>query len=38
VNECPTGAIQLVGMEPLPKEPKVAAPKPEVKVETAKNE
>ncbi len=38
VNECPTGAIQLVGMEPLPKEPKVTAPKPEVKVETAKNE
>ncbi len=22
VNECPTGAIKLVGMEPLPKEPK----------------
>lgn len=31
VNECPTGAIKLVGMEPLPKEPKVApAPKPAV--------
>lgn len=28
VNECPTGAIRLVGMEPLPKEPKApAAPK-----------
>ena len=24
VNECPTGAIRLVGMEPLPKEPKAA--------------
>lgn len=30
VNECPTGAIHLVGMDPLPKEPKVApAPKPQ---------
>ena len=32
VNECPTGAIVLKGMEPLPKEPKApaapAAPKP----------
>lgn len=29
VNECPTNAIRLVGMEPLPKEPKSApAPKP----------
>ena len=29
VNECPTGAIRLVGMEPLPKAPKTpAAPKP----------
>ncbi len=29
VNECPTGAIRLVGMEPLPKEPKApAAAKP----------
>ena len=28
VNECPTGAIKLVGMDPLPKEPKApAAPK-----------
>ena len=28
VNECPTGAIRLVGMDPLPKEPKApAAPK-----------
>lgn len=27
VNECPTGVIRLVGMEPLPKEPK-AAPAP----------
>ena len=28
VNECPTGAIKLVGMEPLPKEPKTpVAPK-----------
>ena len=25
VNECPTGAIRLVGMEPLPKEPKAPA-------------
>ena len=25
VNECPTGAISLIGMEPLPKEPKPAA-------------
>ncbi len=25
VNECPTGAIKLVNMEPLPKEPKEAA-------------
>ena len=24
VNECPTGAIRLVGMDPLPKEPKAA--------------
>ena len=30
VNECPTGAIKLVNMEPLPKEPKAApaTPKP----------
>ena len=28
VNECPTGAIKLVNMEPLPKEPKTPAPKP----------
>ena len=28
VNECPTGAIRLVGMDPLPKEPRPAAPKP----------
>ena len=42
VNECPTGAIQIVNMERLPKEPKVVAPKveakAEAKVETAKNE
>ena len=30
VNECPTGAITLVGMDPLPKEPK-AAPAPAAK-------
>lgn len=28
VNECPTGAIRLVGMDPLPKEPKPAPAKP----------
>lgn len=28
VNECPTGAIKLVGMDPLPKTPKVPAAKP----------
>ncbi|MBR6760036.1 MAG: RnfABCDGE type electron transport complex subunit B [Alistipes sp.] len=28
VNECPTGAIVLRGMEPLPKEPKTPAAKP----------
>ena len=28
VNECPTGAIVLKGMEPLPKEPKTPAAKP----------
>ena len=28
VNECPTGAIKLVGMEPLPKTPKAPAAKP----------
>lgn len=34
VNECPTGAIKLVGMEPLPKAPKApAAPKPAVAAE-----
>ena len=42
VNECPTGAIHIENMERLPKEPKVVAPKAEVKaevkVETAKNE
>ena len=27
VNECPTGAIKLVNMEPLPKEPKAPAEK-----------
>ena len=26
VNECPTGAIHIVNMDPLPKEPKVAKP------------
>ncbi|MBO5216344.1 MAG: RnfABCDGE type electron transport complex subunit B [Alistipes sp.] len=45
VNECPTGAIVLKGMDPLPKEPKVVAkpaeakpaaePKAEVKKESA---
>ena len=40
VNECPTGAIRLVGMDPLPKDPKPApAPKPAEKpVEAAKAE
>ena len=28
VNECPTGAIVLKGMDPLPKEPKTPAAKP----------
>ena len=28
VNECPTGAIRLVGMDPLPREPKQPAAKP----------
>lgn len=28
VNECPTGAIHLVGMDPLPREPKQPAAKP----------
>ena len=28
VNECPTGAIKLVGMDPLPKTPKAPAAKP----------
>ena len=28
VNECPTGVIKLVGMEPLPKTPKAPAAKP----------
>lgn len=39
VNECPTGAIKLVGMEPLPKTPKAPAAKPAegaaVKAETS---
>ena len=30
VNECPTGAIVLKGMDPLPKEPKTPAAKPAV--------
>ena len=30
VNECPTGAIVLKGMDPLPKEPKAPAAKPAV--------
>ena len=34
VNECPTGAIVLRGMEPLPKEPKAPAAKPAEKVAT----
>ncbi len=33
VNECPTGAIHLVGMDPLPKEPK-PAPAPKAPVAT----
>ena len=33
VNECPTGAIRLVGMDPLPKAPKAAPAAP--KAETA---
>ena len=36
VNECPTGAIRLVGMEPLPREPK-AAPAAAVKPAPAKS-
>ena len=37
VNECPTGAIVLKGMDPLPKEPKVAPAKPaEPKAEVKK--
>ena len=28
VNECPTGAIRLVGMDPLPKAPKAAPAAP----------
>ena len=39
VNECPTGAIRLVGMDPLPKAPKAAPAAPAVpaapKAETA---
>ena len=31
MNECPTGAIALKGMEPLPKESKAPAAKPEAK-------
>ena len=48
VNECPTGAIHIVNMERLAREPKPAAPKveapaavnngAETKVETTKNE
>ena len=34
VNECPTGAIVLRGMEPLPKEPKAPAAKPAEKAAT----
>ena len=30
VNECPTGAIRLVGMDPLPKAPKAAPAAPAV--------
>jgi RnfABCDGE-type electron transport complex B subunit len=37
VNECPTGAIVLKGMDPLPKEPKAAPAKPaEPKAEVKK--
>jgi Fe-S-cluster-containing hydrogenase component 2 len=39
VNECPTGAIHIINMEPLKKEPKPAPnAAAESKVETAKNE
>lgn len=34
VNECPTGAIVLRGMDPLPKEPKTPAAKPAEKAAT----
>jgi ferredoxin len=34
VNECPTGAIVLRGMDPLPKEPKAPAAKPAEKAAT----
>ena len=35
VNECPTGAIVLKGMDPLPKEPKTPAVKPAAPAATA---
>ena len=40
VNECPTGSIKMIGLAPLPKEPKVApAPKAETpKAEAPKTE
>lgn len=38
VNECPTGAIVLKGMDPLPKEPKVAPAKPAEPKAEVKNE
>ncbi|MDE6864958.1 MAG: RnfABCDGE type electron transport complex subunit B [Alistipes sp.] len=34
VNECPTGAIKLVNMEPLPKEPKAPAAAPAAPADT----
>ena len=38
VNECPTGAIVLKGMDPLPKEPKAAPAKPAEPKAEVKNE
>ena len=38
VNECPTGAIRLVGMDPLPREPKQPAAKPAAEKPVAKEE
>ena len=36
MNECPTGAIVLKGMDPLPKEPKAPAAKPAAEKPAAK--